>query len=291
VLDGSGKPSCNCNSGFSGSDCADDINECTNGSAKCNAASSCINIEGSYECVCPSGFEGDGMLDGKGCTDIDECAEGMDNCGPQSVCTNTFGAFQCECRDGWRGNPPAVKCQRQKKTAVIARCENIVSYFDQGRYLNDVNGRKYTVSCGMADGGDRLDVKALLATGIDHPVSEVGKVDSSFPDSCVIGCKPGYLASVPKFGWDKSTEQNFALCLKKGKKTMWRPNNGQFKCYGCGTPEGTTLSDCEVKGKKSIKCTAKCNSGKAGSARVTCIKSKGKYIWDDNSGPAFAAQC
>jgi len=48
--------------------------------------------------------------------DVDECAERMHNCGPQSVCNNNQGGFSCTCRPGFTGNPPAVRCQKNKSS-------------------------------------------------------------------------------------------------------------------------------------------------------------------------------
>ncbi len=68
----------------------------------------CNNLEGSYECLCPSGYRLD--VDGHSCigkssmtlinsclhfADIDECVELGDQCGNQSLCFNQLGSFQC----------------------------------------------------------------------------------------------------------------------------------------------------------------------------------------------------
>lgn len=37
-----------------------DINECARGTDNCNANADCINTQGSFQCVCRAGFEGDG---------------------------------------------------------------------------------------------------------------------------------------------------------------------------------------------------------------------------------------
>merc|ERR1712131_400311 len=53
-----------------------DINECLNGSNNCDATGVCTNIDGSFECSCPEGFEGDGL---SLCL-RDECADGSHTC-------------------------------------------------------------------------------------------------------------------------------------------------------------------------------------------------------------------
>ena len=44
-----------------------DIDECSEGS-NCITDSTCVNTEGSYNCICPEGYFGDGRQDGDGCS-------------------------------------------------------------------------------------------------------------------------------------------------------------------------------------------------------------------------------
>lgn len=46
--------------GFDGPNCTTDINECLRGTDDCAAESNCINTDGSFECVCWWGYDGDG---------------------------------------------------------------------------------------------------------------------------------------------------------------------------------------------------------------------------------------
>ncbi|XP_074654070.1 hemicentin-1-like [Tubulanus polymorphus] len=53
----------------------------------------CVNIPGSYQCMCPQGYR---LSDNKRtCTDIDECTEMQIDCGPNSRCFNRRGDFEC----------------------------------------------------------------------------------------------------------------------------------------------------------------------------------------------------
>lgn len=53
-----GERDCICYAGFAGEDCAD-INECALSDDVCPEDSFCLNIAGSFTCVCDPGFTGD----------------------------------------------------------------------------------------------------------------------------------------------------------------------------------------------------------------------------------------
>lgn len=84
--------------GERGETCAD-IDECAD--APCGAGGTCMNLDGSYTCLCQPGY------DGAACADIDECAGAP--CGP-GACSNTPGSYTCACEPGFvpvdRGDGP-----------------------------------------------------------------------------------------------------------------------------------------------------------------------------------------
>ena len=47
---------CVCNTGWTGVNCDEDIDECTEKTASCQDNSNCTNTQGSYECPCVAGF-------------------------------------------------------------------------------------------------------------------------------------------------------------------------------------------------------------------------------------------
>lgn len=73
--------------------CGADVNECHE-EGLCPAPGKCVNLLGSYRCVCPRGFRLD--LAGARCLDRDECADGR--C--QSPCRNYAGSYRCDCPAG-----------------------------------------------------------------------------------------------------------------------------------------------------------------------------------------------
>ena len=60
----------------------------------------CINIKGTYNCTCNTGWAGDGI----DCTDVDECGDEIDECDSNANCSNTLGSYSCSCMDGFIGN-------------------------------------------------------------------------------------------------------------------------------------------------------------------------------------------
>ncbi|CAB4031234.1 fibrillin-2-like, partial, partial [Paramuricea clavata] len=77
------------------------IDECSEGNFSCDPNATCINSQGSYNCQCKNGFQGNGK---QNCTDIDECSEESTNeCHLNATCSNTPGSYECECRTGYHG--------------------------------------------------------------------------------------------------------------------------------------------------------------------------------------------
>lgn len=62
---------CSCKNGYVGNPYmtpgCQDINECEGGSNQCLDAQNCINLQGSYNCTCPPGTNGDGRQNSTGC--------------------------------------------------------------------------------------------------------------------------------------------------------------------------------------------------------------------------------
>ncbi|XP_019645250.1 PREDICTED: fibroblast growth factor receptor-like [Branchiostoma belcheri] len=92
--------SCTCDTGWEGTDCDTDIDECTTGTDNCDIQATCTNTVGSHNCTCNTGYTGDGVT----CSDINECTAGTNNCHTQATCTNTDGSYICTCDTGYTGD-------------------------------------------------------------------------------------------------------------------------------------------------------------------------------------------
>jgi hypothetical protein len=81
-----------------------DIDECKDGSHECQINTKCVNLVGSYNCVCQDGYVGNGLF----CDDIDECKMNRDDCNSKAECTNLKGSYSCRCKEGYTGD--GVSC-------------------------------------------------------------------------------------------------------------------------------------------------------------------------------------
>ena len=88
------------------------------------------NTEGSFSCLCNSGYSGDGT----NCSDEDECTLETDNCDANATCENISGSFRCSCNAGYFGDGTACEdvdeCALEAATCdENATCENTLGAF------------------------------------------------------------------------------------------------------------------------------------------------------------------
>ncbi|KAK7492745.1 hypothetical protein BaRGS_00016050, partial [Batillaria attramentaria] len=113
---------CQCNSGWTGTTCSDDVNECVTLAAPCPSGQICSNTNGSYTCSCPTGYR---KINITTCEDIDECAAPtLNNC--KQVCTNTVGSYTCSCNTGYTYDSATNTCQDIDECATqLSQCEQL----------------------------------------------------------------------------------------------------------------------------------------------------------------------
>ncbi|KAH9488616.1 hypothetical protein Btru_061289 [Bulinus truncatus] len=167
---------CICISGWTGSDCSTDVDECQKPES-CPRDQICRNTNGSFTCSCPSGYS---LINGL-CTNIDECASfAMNDC--DQICTDNPGSFSCSCRPGF---------QRSNKTCLdIDECEADI---DGCEHICQNTDGSYNCLCnsGYILKDDRKscekDINECTVTGIhqhkcsDHCVNLPGTYSCSCP--------------------------------------------------------------------------------------------------------------
>ena len=96
-----------------------DIDECSEGTHSCDGNATCNDTDSSYECVCNTGYTGDGFSCSSICffltgvcfysitdillSDIDECSTGS-VCHENAECMDTPGSYECTCFSGYTGD-------------------------------------------------------------------------------------------------------------------------------------------------------------------------------------------
>ncbi|KAI3385588.1 hypothetical protein SNEBB_010771, partial [Seison nebaliae] len=159
--------SCTCRTGWSGSLCHLDINECSTAN-RCNNGD-CVNLRGSYVCICKTGWTGhhcdtdinecqvmkpcrngatctnlsptaglyfctcNGRFAYKNCTyNYNECASYNGNCKNGATCHDTLGGVWCECSAGWEGTTCETninECERLKPCQFGGTCSDRSGYY------------------------------------------------------------------------------------------------------------------------------------------------------------------
>ena len=78
-----------------------DIDECRDRPGIGNNGE-CNNFQGSFQCVCRSGYT---LTPGRdSCVDIDECQRNHNICN-NGTCLNTLGSYKCHCYSGFKLSP------------------------------------------------------------------------------------------------------------------------------------------------------------------------------------------
>ncbi|KAH3861667.1 hypothetical protein DPMN_024601, partial [Dreissena polymorpha] len=90
---------CQCRTGWNGTKCDVDINECLTN--PCGNNQNCMNTFGSYYCECNTGYHRN--VSNK-CEDVDECSSPTKNYCSQR-CDNNMGSYTCACRQGFQFAP------------------------------------------------------------------------------------------------------------------------------------------------------------------------------------------
>ncbi|XP_025788516.1 protein jagged-1 [Puma concolor] len=114
-----GKFTCDCNKGFTGTYCHENINDCE--SNPCKNGGTCIDGVNSYKCICSDGWEGAYCE-----TNINDCSQNP--CHNGGSCRDLVNDFYCDCKNGWKGKT----CHSRDSQCDEATCNNGGTCYDEG---------------------------------------------------------------------------------------------------------------------------------------------------------------
>uniref|UniRef100_A0A2C9JE70 Cubilin n=1 Tax=Biomphalaria glabrata TaxID=6526 RepID=A0A2C9JE70_BIOGL len=109
---------CICKPGWAGQDCKQDVNECNYQVSPCPVNTDCINIAGSFNCQCRTGFN----LVNESCEDIDECSS-RSPC--DHNCENIPGSYVCSCFKGFNKNRDKCEDIDECTVPLLNKCDQI----------------------------------------------------------------------------------------------------------------------------------------------------------------------
>ncbi|CAH1270697.1 CSMD1 [Branchiostoma lanceolatum] len=291
---------CDCTPGFEGDRCETDIDGCSpdpcvpNAECQDNAAP-----ETGATCTCNDGYEGDGQIEGTGCTDTDGCSPSP--CDPNAECQDVAApdtGATCTCNDGYEGDGEAdgsgctaVQCSPPTAPENGALSSEGATSYD---YQDEVE-----FSCNQ---GYELDGAASVTCQADQqwsaPVPTCNPVQcgaltapahgtlsaadaTSYQDVVQVTCEHGYEldgASSVTCQADGTWSEPLPACQAVQCATPSAPENGAL------SPEGGDSFDYQDE------VTFSCNPGydQEGSSSVTCQADK---EWSEPIPTCKPVQC
>uniref|UniRef100_A0A8C6QC67 Delta-like protein n=1 Tax=Nannospalax galili TaxID=1026970 RepID=A0A8C6QC67_NANGA len=114
-----GNFSCICDSGFTGTYCHENIDDCLG--QPCRNGGTCIDEVDAFRCFCPSGWEGE-LCD----INPNDCLP--DPCHSRGRCYDLVNDFYCACDDGWKGKT----CHSREFQCDAYTCSNGGTCYDSG---------------------------------------------------------------------------------------------------------------------------------------------------------------
>lgn len=197
-----------------------DVDECATNKHDCKG-SQCVNHNGGYTCVCPSGFQTNGN---RSCEDVNEC--NLYLCPFNSDCQNTPGSYRCVCKSGFR-NVDSNNCEDIDECALTPGiCQhNCINVFGSYRCTCHVGFKLHenNRSCSDLDECEMFKDQRLC----------IGECVNS-PGSFTCRCPRGYI-----LGQDGRTCQDVDECIKnpcKGQDEVCLNTRGSFRCNSIKCP-------------------------------------------------------
>ncbi|XP_073478567.1 adhesion G protein-coupled receptor E5 isoform X4 [Aquarana catesbeiana] len=224
-----------------------DIDECKEDPYICGPNDTCKNIDGSYRCVCMSGFTNSSH----NCTDIDECKEYPNICGPKGTCKNIDGSYWCDCMSGFTNS--------SNNCTDINECRENPQICDPNGDCMNTHG-SYTCACKegyQSISNTCTDINECRENPqICDPNGDCMNTHGSY--TCA--CKEGYQSISNTCTVIKKCIGNFKIC---GLKANCNTTKGSLKC-SChkgykAVSLGFEYPQCNVRCKQENEIKSSCD--------------------------------
>ncbi|XP_026179720.1 protein jagged-1b-like [Mastacembelus armatus] len=209
-----GQFSCECEEGFTGTYCHENINDCE--SAPCLNGGTCIDKVSQYQCICAEGWDGPTCQN-----NVDDCSSAP--CQNRGVCRDLVSDFYCECTNGWKGKT----CHSRESQCDEETCSNGGTCSDEGDAF-----------------------KCLCAAGWEGASCNIAKNSSCLPSPCENGgtcvVDGDSFSCVCKEGWEGAT------CSHNTNDCSPHPCYNSGTCvdgdnwYRCECAPGFAGPDCRI---------------------------------------------
>ncbi|XP_064803831.1 protein jagged-1b-like isoform X2 [Oncorhynchus masou masou] len=209
-----GQFSCECQEGFTGTYCHENINDCESG--PCQNGGTCIDKVSLYQCICAEGWEGPNCDN-----NIDDC--NTNPCRNRGTCRDLVNDFYCECKNGWKGKT----CHSRESQCDEATCNNGGTCYDEGDTF-----------------------KCMCAAGWEGSTCNIAKNSSCLPSPCENGgtcvVSGDSFTCVCKEGWEGLT------CNQNSNDCNPHPCYNSGTCvdgdnwYRCECAAGFAGPDCRI---------------------------------------------
>nr|XP_055041680.1 adhesion G protein-coupled receptor F5-like [Misgurnus anguillicaudatus] len=244
------------------------MNECAKIPAVCGPNSICSNTDGSYNCLCKSGYQvTDPNLpinSSNPCIDVNECAKIPAVCGPNSICNNTAGSYNCLCKSGYQVTDPNLPINISNPCIDVNECVEIPEICGPKAICKNTVG-SYNCSCvsGYKVTDPNLSINSSnQCTDVDEcieipeicgPKAICKNTVGSYNCSCV----SGYKAIDPKLPINSSnqcTDMDECVVIPEvcGPKAIC---NNTVGSYNCSCVSGYKATDPKLPINSSNQCT------------------------------------